>query len=214
MLDAVLDISVQSGRTLRLQHSKLLSPNTTNCTRDKIACSRTWNFVVFYVFLLRICLRHNFHMFCMQFSKMKMGSNAVWHFVWPWMAEQENGKRAEGTGQHGLPDKICLIFAWKEYITSNQGNLNLLSWARHSTMHGGSLAAFATCIWPIIRRLTDNLHTRGIPNNQVLPDLGRQWLWQSKTQLGKFKIISKHNTSFTRYLQYKSQKGIWRKCLY
>ena len=98
MLDAVPDISVQSGRTLRLQHSKLLSPNTRNCTRDKIACSRTWNFVVFYLFLLRICLRHNFHMFCMQFSKMKMGSNAVWHFVWPWMAEQENGKRVEGTG--------------------------------------------------------------------------------------------------------------------
>ena len=41
MLDAVLDVSVQSGRTLRLQHSRLLSPNTTNCTRDKIACSRT-----------------------------------------------------------------------------------------------------------------------------------------------------------------------------
>ena len=57
-----------------------------------------------------------------------------------------NGKRAEGTGQHGLPDKICLIFAWNEYITSNHVNLNLLSWARHSTMHGGSLAAFATCI--------------------------------------------------------------------
>ena len=35
MLDAVPDISVQSGRTLRLQHSRLLSPNTTNCTRDK-----------------------------------------------------------------------------------------------------------------------------------------------------------------------------------
>ena len=41
MLDAVPDISVQSGRTLRLQHSKLLSPNTRNCTRDKIACNRT-----------------------------------------------------------------------------------------------------------------------------------------------------------------------------
>ena len=56
------------------------------------------HFVVFFnrgafVFIWRILLqmdfRHNLRVFCMQFSHVKMGSNAVWHYFWLWWSSKK-----------------------------------------------------------------------------------------------------------------------------
>ena len=41
-------------------------------------------FVFIWRILLQMDFRHNLRVFCMQFSHVKMGSNAVWLFVWLW----------------------------------------------------------------------------------------------------------------------------------
>ena len=67
----------------------------------------------------KIAKHHHYHFksrlafFCMQFSHVKMGSNAVWHFVWLW----SNGKIAKHRHYHFKGRSAPLVWKLRKLTT-------------------------------------------------------------------------------------------------
>ena len=80
-------------------------------------------FVLFYALLSRIRFRHNLRMFCMQFLQMRVGSNALRHFVWLW------------------PSPRLTFWIWNFYESNNPSPTGLLSAIR------GFQIVFSSCLF-------------------------------------------------------------------